>query len=235
MTDRRIATSLVLAAMLAVAGCSTTNVVAEPTRLGQSRIAKPDRILVQDFAASAADMDPNLQPAAAAAQNAASGKALEEGRQLGRLVADRLVDEINAMGMTAVLARNAAPARVGDIVIVGHFESVDEGSAGKRVLIGFGSGKAEVKTVVQGYLMTESGLQKLGGGSVDAGGGKGPGLVVPILVTAATANPIGLVVAGAAKAEGEISGRTTAEGAAKRTADTIAERLEERFKEQGWI
>jgi hypothetical protein len=37
------------------------------------------------------------------------------------------------------------------------------------------------------------------------------------------------------KAEGEISGRTTAEGSADRIADEIAKVLEDKFKEQGWI
>ena len=51
----------------------------------------------------------------------------------------------------------------------------------------------------------------------------------------ATANPIGLMVGGAAKAQGEMAGKDTIEGLAKNTAKTIAERLRLRFKEQGWI
>ena len=54
-------------------------------------------------------------------------------------------------------------------------------------------------------------------------------------MVAATGNPIGLIVSSAAKAEGELSGRTTIEGAAKRTADKIADQLQVAFKKQGWI
>jgi hypothetical protein len=54
-------------------------------------------------------------------------------------------------------------------------------------------------------------------------------------VTVATANPIGLVVGGAIKASGEISGRDTIEGAAERTASQIATELKAGFAKQGWI
>jgi hypothetical protein len=149
--------------------------------------------------------------------------------------AERVVESINDMGLRAELGHTAAPAKSGDLVIVGHFESIDEGSAGKRAAIGFGSGKAELKTVVEGYVMTAHGLRRVGGGTVDSAGGKGPGLGVPLIVTVATANPIGLVVGGAMKAEGEISGRTKVEGAARRTADAISERLKSRFEHEGWL
>jgi hypothetical protein len=83
--------------------------------------------------------------------------------------------------------------------------------------------------------LTPSGPRPLGSGQLESGGGKTPSLIVPIAVLAATANPIGLIAMGGIKAEGEISGRTKIEGSAKRTAETIAEQLEIKFKEQGWI
>jgi hypothetical protein len=52
---------------------------------------------------------------------------------------------------------------------------------------------------------------------------------------AATANPIGLVVAGTVKVAGEATGTTTIEGAAERTADKISEQLIDAAKRQGWI
>ena len=140
------------------------------------------------------------------------------GRKLGAEVARDLVTEIQNMGLPAVLAAGQPPPKVGDLVIMGYFVSVQQGSAAERVLIGFGSGAADLKTVVEGYLMTAQGLRRLGAGELDSGGGKTPGVAVPLVVAAATANPIGLVVAGAAQAYGEESGRTTIEGAAQRTA-----------------
>jgi hypothetical protein len=102
-------------------------------------------------------------------------------------------------------------------------------------VLGFGSGSADLKTAVEGYLMTDKGLRRLGSGEVDSGGGKAPGVAVPLVVAAASGNPIGLIVSSAAKAEGEISGRTTIEDAAKRTAKEIGDELQVAFRKQGWI
>jgi hypothetical protein len=205
--------------------------------LGKEKIARPDRIIVHDFAATAADI-----PAWSAAGSKYAGVATPQtadqvatGRKLGAEVAKELVAQIQAMGMPAVLAAGQPAPRLGDIVIIGYFESVQKGSAAERVALGFGSGAADLRTAVEGYLMTDRGLRQLGSGEVDAGGGKGPGLLVPLVVTAATANPIGLIVSGAVKAEGEASGTTTIKGAAQRTATQIADHLRGRFREEGWI
>jgi hypothetical protein len=72
-------------------------------------------------------------------------------------------------------------------------------------------------------------------GQLESGGDKSPGLIVPLAVLAATANPIGLIVMGTAKVEGEMTGRTKIEGAAKRTAEAIGKELRIRFKEEGLI
>ena len=102
-------------------------------------------------------------------------------------------------------------------------------------MIGFGSGNADVRTVFEGYQVTNSGLRLLGSRELKSGGGKLPGVVVPAAVFAATHNPIGLVVGGAVKLEGQASGRDTVEGDAKRTAEEVAKELKTAFKKQGWI
>ena len=139
------------------------------------------------------------------------------------------------MGLPAVLASGQPAPRVDDIVIKGYLVSVEEGSAGKRVLIGFGSGNAELKTMVEGFQMTDHGLRQLGSGELDSGGSKTPGMLVPLAVVAATANPIGLVVGGAVKLYGQESGSDTIAGSAKRTADATAKQLQGAFEKQGWI
>jgi hypothetical protein len=92
-----------------------------------------------------------------------------------------------------------------------------------------------MRAAVEGYQMTAQGLRLLGSGEVRSGGGEMPGVAVPLAVLAATANPIGLVVAGGAKLYGEATGSDTIEGAAKRTADEIAAQLRTAAQEQGWI
>jgi hypothetical protein len=192
---------------------------------------------VHDFAATPSDVPPGSAVAGHYAQHSTSQTATEinVGRKLGAQVAKELVTEIRGMRLPAVQATGQPAARNGDIVLMGCFESVDSGSAAKRIVLGFGSGAAHLQTAVEGYLMTNKGLHRLGSGTVDSGGGKMPGVAVPIVVAAATGNPIGLIVSSAAKAEGEITGRTTIEGAAKRTAKQIADELKVAFRKQGWI
>jgi hypothetical protein len=223
--------------LAALAGCASTKVT-ESRDYQSGRIARPDRIIVHDFAATPADI-PAWSAAAhrhAAPSTPQSAEEIETGRNLGAQVAKELVAEIRGMGLPAELAAGHSAPRVGDIVIIGYFESIDEGSAIKRVAIGFGSGGAELVTQVEGYRMTDQGLRELGSREIDAGaGGKTPGVVVPLAVTIATANPIGLIVGSAVKVGGEVTDKSTIEGSAKRTAAKIGDELRAVFQKQGWI
>jgi len=226
-----------LLAVILSGGCASITSTAQPTQLGREKIAKPSRIIVHDFAATEADIpiwsvsaekytSPSTPPTA---------EQIQTGRKLGRQIAKEVVAQINAMGLTAVETAGNPGPRHGDIVIVGYLESMNEGSAVDRVVLGFGEGSASLRVAVEGYLMTAHGLRLLGSGDVDSGGGKSPGLIVPLVVTAATANPVGLVVGGALKAGGELSGEDTIEGTARRTAEEIGRHLQERFEDEGWI
>jgi hypothetical protein len=222
-------------ALVALAGCASTKVTESQSYHGE-RLARPDRIIVHDFAATPGDI-PSWSTAGryAAPSTPQSAEAIATGRELGVQVANELVAEIREMGLPAVHAGGQPGPRVGDIVITGYFGSIDEGSAAKRVVLGFGSGGAELTTHVDGYLMTDRGLRKLGSRDLDSEGNKTPGVAVPLAVTLATANPIGLIVGGALKVGGEATGSSTITGSAKRTAKKIAGELKEAFEEQGWI
>jgi len=225
-----------LFALVALAACASTKVTGSQSYQGE-RLARPDRIIVHDFAATPADI-PAWSAAVgrqAAPSTPQTEEAIETGRKLGAQVAKELVAEIRDMGLPAVLAAGQSAPDVGDIVIIGYFESIDEGSAVKRIAIGFGSGGAELTTQVEGYLMTDQGLRELGSREIDSGGGKTPGVMVPLAVFVATANPIGLIVGGALKVGGEATGRSTIEGSAKRTAKKIGDELRAAFEKQGWL
>jgi hypothetical protein len=197
----------------------------------------PERIIVYDFIASPADVPAESSIAGQYAQHSTpqTPEQIETGRKLGGQIAQDLVNEIQEMGLPAVRVGGQPAPRPGDILIKGYLVSVAEGSEGKRILIGFGSGNAELKTVVEGYQMTAQGLRQLGSGELDAGGTKTPRMLVPLAVAAATASPIGLIVGGAVKLHGEVSGSDTIEGSAKRTAEEIGKHLKAAFEKQGWI
>ena len=232
---RRVAPWILVLTVMA-AGCAKTYVPQEQAYTGP-KVKRPGRILVHNFAASPADIPPGSLLARRYPQPATPPTPQEyaAGRQLGVEVATALVAEIQAMGLPAVRAAGQPAPRVGDLVIMGYFEAVDTGNAGQRVVLGFGNGTAHMRTAVEGYLMTEQGLRRVGSGEADTGVSQTPGLAVPMAVAVATRNPIGLIVSSAAKMEGEATGRTTIEGAGRKTAQLIAERLREGFQRQGWI
>ncbi len=112
--------ALCLFALVALAGCASTKVTGSQTYLGE-RLARPDRIIVHDFAATPADI-PAWSAAAdrhAAPSTPQTAEAIETGRNLGAQVAKALVAEIRDMGLPAVLAAGQPGPRVGDIVIIG--------------------------------------------------------------------------------------------------------------------
>ncbi|HEX5078045.1 MAG TPA: DUF4410 domain-containing protein [Geminicoccaceae bacterium] len=222
-------------ALVLVAGCASTDVSNRQYYEGPP-LPRPAHIIVYDFTGNPADVPANSPFAAQLAEAPPlTPEQAELNRKLGAEVAKDLVADLQGMGLPAVLAADQPSPEVNDIVIRGYFVSVKPGSASERVLLGFGAGDAELQAAVEGYQMTAQGLRPLGSGEIRSGGGHMPGMVLPVAVVAATANPIGLVVGGAIKLTGEATGRATIEGAAERTASAIAEQLKEAAQKQGWI
>lgn len=225
-----------LFAFAMVVGCASTTVTERHTQMGMEKLPRPDVMYVYPFAATPTDIPPwsAARSRYAAPSRPPTAEEIEAGRKLGALVAQELVGEFQEMGLPSVVAGSHATPRLNDILIIGYFASIETGSATKRLALGFGAGAAQLQTVVEGYQMTHEGLRQLGSGTLQAGGSKIPGVSAPLLVFAATANPIGLVVGGVAKVAGEVTGRDTIEGAAKRTAKAIADQLRAKIQAQGW-
>ena len=219
-----------------LAGCASTK-VSDQNQSYTGFLPKPGNILVYDFAATPADV-----PADSAAANQPdvdttpqTPEEIAEGKKLGAQIAADLAEEIRAMGMQAMEVPAGTQPQLNDIVLKGTLISVKQGSALKRFAIGFGSGNSEMTTLVEGYQETATGLRKLGSGTVNSGGSKGPGTAVGLGVFLATHNPAGLIISTGTKVYGEASGKSTIEGRAKATADEIAKVLKPKFQEQGWI
>lgn len=226
---------LCLFALIFIAGCASSTITARHEYTGP-QIARPDHILVYDFAATPADMpDESSINGQYSQQGTQTAEQIAAGRQVGAIIAQQLVEEIRAMGLPAERASYQTPPQLGDLVLRGYLLSINEGSAAERVAIGFGSGASDLKTMVEGYLMTARGLRKLGSGSLDSGGSKSPGAALGVVGTIATANPAGLVISSGMKIYGEASGSSKIEGRAKDNAKEIAEMLRVKFQQQGWI
>jgi hypothetical protein len=235
MTTRTPIT-LVLVALLALAGCAKTKVSNRQEYTG-NKIPRPGHILVYDFAATAADLpaDSELAGRHSEHEKPQTAEQIEMGQKLGAEIAAHLVTEIRAMGMPAERAAAASQAQINDLIIRGYLLAVDKGDAIGRVAIGFGSGGSDLRAAAEGFQMTATGLRKLGGGQLDAGGGKTPGTALGVASLIVTHNPVGLIVGTGMNVYGEKSGKSTIEGRAEQTAKEIADQLRIKFKEQGWI
>ena len=203
----------------AIVGCASSTITSRQEYQG-GKIARPDHIIVYDFAATPADV-----PA----------ERIATGRQVGAEIAKVLVEDIRAMGLPAERGSSQTVPQIGDLVIKGNILSIDEGSAAERVAIGFSSGAAQLKAAAAGYLMTDRGLRKLGSGTADTSGSKSPGSALGVAGVIATGNPAGLIISTGMKVYGEESGSSTIEGRAKDMAKEIAGVLQVKFTEQGWI
>ena len=218
-----------------VSGCATTK-VANQQQLVTGQLPRPNHIWVYDFAATAADVPANS--AIAGQYSTTTPQTAEQiamGRQLGAQIAAELVQQIQSMGLPAARGGAGMAPQINDIVIQGYLLSVQQGSAAERLVIGFGAGASELQTAVEGYQITPQGPRKLGSGTVDSGGSKGPGAALGVASLVATGNPAGLIISTGMKVYGEESGRSTVEGRAKQTAQEIADVLKQRFQQQGWI
>ena len=139
--------------LLALAGCASTQV----TLLDETttRLPRPDRILVYDFAVSPDEvkLDRGISAKIAGHINE-TPRTVEEkavGHRVASSVSEHLVENIRALGLFAEKAAGPPP-RGGNIVeIEGQLISIDEGNKIERTIIGLGAGRTDVKTYVQVY------------------------------------------------------------------------------------
>ena len=239
-TKKTICPSLTVIGLVAVTlftGCASTDVTSR-NEIVTGHIPKPPMILVYDFVATAGDVpDQSLLASHPEVDTSAyqTPEQIANGRKIGAELAADMAASIRAMGMPAQEAKPGRVPTLNDIVLQGYILSIQEGSAGKRIVVGFGSGASEMKTAVEGFQMTEHGLRKLGGGELDSGGSKAPGADLGVVSLIATHNPAGLILSTGMHVYGEESGDSTVQGRIKSTVKEISAVLKQRFQEQGWI
>lgn len=230
-------TMSVLAMAFMLAACAKTTVTARRSSVGDEVLSKPNRIIVYSFAATPEDI-----PEDAAVRGLYKKRSVPQtpdeirlGRQLGDKIAEELVQEILKLDMPAERSQAGPPAGNGDLIIKGEFVSIDEGHRLKRMLIGFGKGATELKTIVEAYQVTSEGPRNLGYKEITAAGGKMPGMLVPVLGGAAAGRAgTAAIISGSMNVAQEL-GPESLGGAAKRTAQEIAKELAKEFYRQGWI
>jgi len=237
MPVRKLATLLWCAFIMMLAtGCASTKTI-HSQQFITGKLPWPSCIWIYDFAATAAELPTNSVSAAEKDWNSAPRTAKESvaDRQLGAEIASQLTGRVQGMGLVAFHAQPGMQPPINDLVIRGCLLSIKEGSVAKRVVVGFGAGGSELRTLVVASQMTRQGLRQLGFATVESGSNKAPGGALALATFLATANPAGLIVSGSMKVYGEASGRSKLAGRAEKTVKEISVRLKERFREQGWV
>src|SRR5262249_11741599 len=113
------AMGLLAAAMLA--SCASTNVT-QQTPMTAPGLARPNQIWVYDFVAAPSHIPANsaLAGRVGAPSTPPTPEEIETGRKYGAVIAQRLVEDIQAMGMPAIVAGPGSAPQVGDAVIRGY-------------------------------------------------------------------------------------------------------------------
>ncbi|HEY5657272.1 MAG TPA: DUF4410 domain-containing protein [Myxococcota bacterium] len=152
----RRATSACLLCLTACFACATAEVAEVEGEEGGSGLARPERVLVFDFASSPDDVALNrgipARIARRVAANPSDAKAAL-GRRAALIVSNRLIDGLWSFGIPAEPADDRTPLRPNDLVLTGQFVTVDEGNRIAPTAIGFGADESEVRARVQLYWM----------------------------------------------------------------------------------
>ena len=222
-----------------VCGCAQT-VVQSEMQTASTNLPRPSRVIVRDFAVSAADVTENQSIIQRAVRNdddprGAEGRQLAVGLEAADVMADELVEGIRALGLVAERAQLAGMAYQNDVVIVGSFLNVDEGNRLRRLVVGFGAGGSSVDTQVTAYQVAGNTRRKLIEFTTHAQSDKMPGAAVTMGAGAAASG----ASAGMAAANVAVGGVKTYRSAtgqmASRSAAQAVAKLSELFAQQGWI
>ena len=231
---------------LAAGGCAGSDISPryESSKWGLQR---PARILVYDFAVTAAEVRENAEFLPGAANDVPDVTSDQIEQQIAldvqNVAAEEFVERLHSLGLPAERVPRNTPVPPKSLAITGQFLNVDEGNHAVRFLIGFGTGQARVEIQIQAH---EHGLEYFKTAQskptlllkflTNADSGSMPGALVAGGAGAAVS---GGVTAGAALVNAGIGGvRSYRSGAGAMTAQGVEKAvayLSDYFFRRGWI
>jgi len=204
-------------------------------------LPRPQVVIVDTFAASPDEvqLDEGLSTEIEQALRARAGTSrteqeLQAGRQVADAIADKLVVEIQDLGLRAERGSAVPPGTQNALLIKGQLVSIDEGNRTERVIIGLGAGRSDVRAQVQVYEVTSAGRQLIDQIEVDGKSGLTPGMAETMGVGGLTGH---LLVATAVSGGVHVVSESMAADVvadADRAAAGIAKQLSALFARQGW-
>jgi hypothetical protein len=230
-----------MACSLALSACGSDTDAEVTNKLSKKhRKTLPPRaqILVLAFAFSPSEFSPDWAAAGAlrGAGDDPYGNPQKTGleHQIAGIVADKLVEELQDLDLPARRWQGPAPAGPGIYTLEGQFVTIDEGNAAMRMIVGFGAGGTEIKTLVQAYASEPAGKRLLAEAEVSSESSNAPGLAATL--------PVGSAISGVATAAAIQTGvgavreiNTDVREGAEETAEAIVELMKPRMEKLGWI
>ncbi|HME71684.1 MAG TPA: DUF4410 domain-containing protein [Myxococcota bacterium] len=220
--------------LVALVGCAPTSVNLTYEQGGP--LPRPERILVYEFAVSPEEVQLDRGLGADLERMAPRTAAeIQIRRQAARALANKLVQQINAMGLPAQRAWGAPNYWGNSLLIEGQFISINQGNRTERTVIGLGAGASQVETRVQVYETRSHGLERVEDFITDARSGYKPGMAETMGAGAAAGN---LAASAAVSVVGTVASEmlsANVKADAERTANDVANQLQAYFVQQGWI
>ncbi|MCB1992075.1 MAG: DUF4410 domain-containing protein [Geminicoccaceae bacterium] len=226
-----------IGAVALLAACTQSSSQIETT----AALPKPQVIVVQDFAVQAGEvqLDPGLsgtidETIKASTLPPNTAEEAQVGRQVADALAQKLVTEINDLGLNAQRGNTLPDGMSSGLEITGQFVGVDQGNRTERVAIGLGAGRSDVRVRAQVFEVTPSSRTLVDEIEVDAKSGLQPGMAEMMGVGALAGHFVAsTVVSGGLQVADESLG-TSVVADSDRAAKGIAKQLATFFGEQGW-
>jgi Domain of unknown function (DUF4410) len=202
---------------------------------------QPQVVIVDTFAASPDEvqLDEGLSTEIEEAIRARAGTSrteqeLQAGHRVAEAIADKLVVEIQDMGLRAQRGSTVPAGVQSALLIKGQLVSIDEGNRTERLVIGLGAGRSDVRTDVQVYEVTPTDRQLIDQIEVSAKSGLTPGMAETMGVGGLTGHLVVATVVGTGVhvADEAVGANVVAD--ADRAAKGIAKQLSALFAQQGW-
>jgi Domain of unknown function (DUF4410) len=237
-TAKLTARAVALAGLAALAACTSAQGQMETT---DTMLPAPQVVIVETFAVSPdqVKLDQGLSTEIEQAVRERRGTSRTEqetqaGQQVADAIADKLVVEIQDMGLRAQRGSTVPAGTQNALLIKGQLVSIDEGNRTERVIVGLGAGRSDVRSQVQVYEVTPSGSRLIDTIEVDAKSGLTPGMAETMGVGGLAGHLVmATVVSGGVHVASEARGADVVADA-DRAAMGIAKQLAALFAQESW-
>ncbi len=235
LIDLRVAAFL---AGLTLSACASTDIETEDVYSGATPLAKPDQVIVFDFAVSPDEVELEHGLAADVKDLVEKAPRSEKEREIGQTVsnalAEKLVEDLRGKGLPVVRAGDLATLGERRLLVKGQFVSIDEGNRTERMVIGLGLGRSKVETRVQLYEPLHGREQLLEQLEAETKSGRKPGMAEMMGVGALAGHLLTSTVLSGGLGVASESLSTNVTALSKTMAQKVAAEILEFYKKQGW-